>query len=682
MTLPTRKLLQTKKAPQLEAAGPSGEWRLLVVALILLLGLHRICGDHRARRVGRLIDVRLTRAERRIRSSRTLVSALDLGGLRGIHVGGDMVLVGVCSLDLGLRERCDAVLVEPARDGRAQVLVPRDAALVVGAHDERLVAIDVDELPAVVLVDRLVHLDELAAGEADDTARLVAVQDDLTVLLLQRDADALGDEVAEDGANEQQCLQRVDDAFHREMEVSGHEVGRCRSPHHCVEDDSCDADRRAGRGVARTLGDVVLALVAGDPRFDERVERHDHDEQPEHSDGDQDAQRQGVVQEHDVQVRRCETQRAVGESDVPVRLGSGRDRRRVVRTVVPDRVDLEERGYQHDRTEDDEQEAAHLRHVHRHHRVAHDVVVRAAGAGELRVLVDDHQHQVQHEQADQQQRQQQDMEGVKTADDVGAGELAAEEQERGPRADQGETLDHAVDDAQAVAREQVVRQRVAGEALGHGEDEQHEADHPVELARLAERTGEEDAEHVDADTGHEDERRPVVDLPHEEATAQIERDVQCRLECCRHLDAAHRSVGTGVVRLDHRRVEEERQEGSGQEHDHEAPQRDLAEHERPVVGEDLATQLLDEAGEAGALIDVVRRGADEAAAERGLVVLVLFGQRCGAQWRSQKLGPTGSVKSLRATRYPSSSTMIGSCGSGRAAGPKMTLAWSVTSNCD
>ena len=50
--------------------------------------------------------------------------------------------------------------------------------------------------------------------------------------------------------------------------------------------------------------------------------------------------------------------------------------------------------------------------------------------------------------------------------------------------------------------------------------------------------------------------------------------------------------------------------------------------------------------------------------------------------RSQKLGPTGCVKSLAAARYPSQSTVSGSCGSGRGAGPKITLAPFVASNVD
>lgn len=169
------------------------------------------------------------------------------------------------------------------------------------------------------------HLDELAAGETHDAARLEAVQDDLAVLLLERDADALRDEVADDRAEEQQRLQRVDHALHGEHEVRRDEVGRGRRPQDRVEDDAGDADRGAGGRVARALGDVVLTLVTGDPRLDEGVDRDDDDEQAEHGDRGQDAERPGVVEEHDVPVRRRQTERAVCEADVPVGLRTRRD---------------------------------------------------------------------------------------------------------------------------------------------------------------------------------------------------------------------------------------------------------------------------------------------------------------------------------------------------------------------
>ena len=94
--------------------------------------------------------------------------------------------------------------------------------------------------------------------------------------------------------------------------------------------------------------------------------------------------------------------------------------------------------------------------------------------------------------------QQQDVQRVQAADDVGAGELAAEQEERDPGADDRDALDHAVDDAEAVAGEQVIGERVAGEAPAIARMNSDEADDPVDLARLAERTGEEDAQHVQA----------------------------------------------------------------------------------------------------------------------------------------------------------------------------------------
>ena len=123
---------------------------------------------------------------RGIRNAGTLASRLQLGILFGGDVLQLVVLVGARLVELGLRHGGEAVLEEPARERRAQVLVPRDAALGVGTHDERLVVLDVDQLVALVVVQRLVDLDVLAAGQAHDAPGLVAVQCDLAVLLLQR----------------------------------------------------------------------------------------------------------------------------------------------------------------------------------------------------------------------------------------------------------------------------------------------------------------------------------------------------------------------------------------------------------------------------------------------------------------------------------------------------------------
>ena len=99
-----------------------------------------------------------------------------------------MVLRG---LDLALRDRRDAVFEEPARHRGASTLAHRDLAALVRAEHERLVVVVADELPALVVRELLVHLDVLAAGQADDPSGLETVQRDLAILLLQSEAKAL-----------------------------------------------------------------------------------------------------------------------------------------------------------------------------------------------------------------------------------------------------------------------------------------------------------------------------------------------------------------------------------------------------------------------------------------------------------------------------------------------------------
>ena len=80
------------------------------------------------------------------------------------------------------------------------------------------------------------------------------------------------------------------------------------------------------------------------------------------------------------------------------------------------------------------------------------------------------------------------------------------------------------------------------------------ADHPVQLARLAERAGEEDPHHVHEHRGDEQHRRPVVHLPHQQAAAHVEGDVQRRGVGVGHRHAAQLGVGALVRRLRHARV--------------------------------------------------------------------------------------------------------------------------------
>ena len=75
----------------------------------------------------------------------------------------------------------------------------------------------------------------------------------------------------------------------------------------------------------------------------------------------------------------------------------------------------------------------------------------------------------------------------------------------------------AVADREPHPGEQVVHQRVAEVALEQREHEHRQADAVGEVARLAERAGEEDAQHVQHDRGDEDVGRPVVRLAHQQA---------------------------------------------------------------------------------------------------------------------------------------------------------------------
>ena len=77
-------------------------------------------------------------------------------------------------------------------------------------------------------------------------------------------------------------------------------------------------------------------------------------------------------------------------------------------------------------------------------------------------------------------------------------------------------------------------QRIAGDALPEREQQQAEPDQPVDLARPPERAGEEDASQVDGDRAEEHERRPVVDLAHEQARLDLERQPHHRVVGGRH----------------------------------------------------------------------------------------------------------------------------------------------------
>ena len=223
--------------------------------------------------------------------------------------------------------------------------------------------------------------------------------------------------------------------------------------------------------------------------------------------------RQDSVAEHVDLERWHQPQGADQPPEVPVGLGAVRAEPRLERTVLPDRVDLHKSPEQKQHAGDGEQQAGRAQRVARPQGGSDDVVLPVSGPPELRVLLAHDDRQVRADQGRQEGRQQQDVGDEQAGFEArGAGELAAPDQEREVCADEGDRQRDAVADREPHPGEQIVGERVAGEALEDREHEQRQPDHPVDVARLAKGPGEEDAHQVHDDRGDEDERRPVVGL--------------------------------------------------------------------------------------------------------------------------------------------------------------------------
>jgi hypothetical protein len=107
------------------------------------------------------------------------------------------------------------------------------------------------------------------------------------------------------------------------------------------------------------------------------------------------------------------------------------------------------------------------------------------------------------------------------------------------------------------------------------------------------------------DDGRDEQQcRPVVQLPHEQAAADVEGELQGRVVGRRHLYTAQGRVAALVDDLLHGGVEEERQVGARQQRDEEGVEGDLAEQERPVVGVDLVQRPPEPRGDEHAVVDL------------------------------------------------------------------------------
>jgi hypothetical protein len=296
--------------------------------------------------------------------------------------------------------------------------------------------------------------------------------------------------------------------------------------------------------------------------LDDRVRRQESEEDAGEHQGRPEQRRDRVVAGQVDVPRREQATGPVEEEDVPVGLRSRRHLCRVVGAPEPDGVDLHQPAQRGDRPEDHEEQADRLGRERREQANADHVVLGPPGTRELGVLQLDQHQQVQRDQRQEKCREQEDVDDVEAADDLLADEVAVEHRPVRPRADHGNGQHDRRGDAQTRPREQVIRQRVAGETLEEGQHEQADADEPVRFARTTECAGEEDAQQVHDDGRDEQQRRPVVDLADEQTAPHVEGQVHRRVVRGGHLHAPQRRVRALVDDLTHGRVEEEGQKGA------------------------------------------------------------------------------------------------------------------------
>src|SRR5205814_6704208 len=152
----------------------------------------------------------------------------------------------------------------------------------------------------------------------------------------------------------------------------------------------------------------------------------------------------------------------------------------------------------------------------------------------------------------------------------------------------------------------------------------------------------------------------MVRLPHQQPRLDLERDVDGGAVRLRHLDPLERDVHAVVDGRRRARLEEERQVDAGPDEDDERVERYLPEQERPVVRKQVAERLTDQRGRPAALVDEPDDGANQ---PLGLASFMRTPHHDG---------PTGPEKVPAARSTPRASTISGSCGRGRPAGPEMT----------
>src|SRR5699024_3927723 len=346
-----------------------------------------------------------------------------------------------------------------------------------------------------------------------DASGLVAMQRQLTVLALQPDTDPLGHHERDHRQHEEQDPEDPGDQVQGDIEMGGDEVVRTGTDQHQEHAHVSDTQRGPGGRVPGPVHDVVLTGVLGDLALDERVQgqEREHQARDDHT-RYQDVQRQREPADHHFPAAQ---QGPAGWSD-------GGDDGGLIAPVVPRRVDDHEGTHERQHAEHDDDEPTGIGRVDREEREAHHVLLGAARSRIVGVLATHHQEQVHGDQRQNDPRHQQDMDGEQPGHDVVTGELPPEDHEAQVGTDDRNGEHHAVGNTQTVTGEHIIGQGVAGEAGQQAHDQQREAHQPVQLTGTPEGAGEEDTQHVDGHRTHEDQGRPVVDLPHQQTATHVE----------------------------------------------------------------------------------------------------------------------------------------------------------------
>src|SRR5699024_4969381 len=121
-----------------------------------------------------------------------------------------MVAVGcVCSFELRWGHWGNAILEEELRQCCATLLRTGDVSCSIRLSRDVLVVVVAGEQEALVHVNFLVLLREATFRRHLDNASFTAVQHDLAILTLQRQANTAGNPESEDRAQEEECAQPV-----------------------------------------------------------------------------------------------------------------------------------------------------------------------------------------------------------------------------------------------------------------------------------------------------------------------------------------------------------------------------------------------------------------------------------------------------------------------------------------